>query len=392
MCACLARPIRAQPIVPSGYEALVAAGKLVLPGENGSPSTTEMDLTPAENLRRQRLAVARNAPALKLVRETLKSPIDATSNSLQTDLGTSSFGKIRELARQFRQESDVRAADEDWVGAVDSHLTIIEMGTAMTHGAAYIGMLVGVSVDSMALKNISPAAGHLDASASRRALQRLREIEESRPEFADITKVEKLVSLRLAAQTFGDRKLQEEWRKELADPETRRESGMTEAQAAEFLAMSPEQIEAEIASLFDAAIKRDTLSYARAKPVILPAAKALLESTAQILTNSRMRFNFERDVAAQRLFAGALELHAIKLETGKYPEKFEAPLDPFADDQRLVYKRKGDSYLLYSVGPDGRDNDGSAIQTIDTDNETGVKKISDRLMPESTGDIIAPVF
>ncbi len=55
-------------------------------------------------------------------------------------------------------------------------------------------------------------------------------------------------------------------------------------------------------------------------------------------------------------------------------------------------KRAGDAFVLYSVGPDGIDNDGAEIQTVLTDRETGARRVTDRLSPDSTGDIVAPVL
>jgi hypothetical protein len=65
LCGALSIAAFAQETPPNGYDTLIAAGKLILPGENGAPSTSDANLSPQENLRRQRLAVARNAPALR---------------------------------------------------------------------------------------------------------------------------------------------------------------------------------------------------------------------------------------------------------------------------------------------------------------------------------------
>ena len=64
----------------------------------------------------------------------------------------------------------------------------------------------------------------------------------------------------------------------------------------------------------------------------------------------------------------SLALRGYWLEQGKYPSSLselvpdyikEIPHDPFSDAAPLRYRREGQSYLLWSIGPDGRDDSGS---------------------------------
>lgn len=120
---------------------------------------------------------------------------------------------------------------------------------------------------------------------------------------------------------------------------------------------------------------------------------AFTDLTAGSATNIQFRLYSERDIVIHRLWIAALWLHAHKLETGAYPAQFDAGADPFSPNLApLIYRRDGDKYLLYSVGPDGKDNDGADALTIVNDPKTGAKTVSDRLTPDSSGDIVAPVF
>ncbi len=94
---------------PTGYDLLVQAGDKILPGPNGGASNADPTISPAENLKRERLAVARNAPALALVRLALQKTVDVPEPT--TAIFDFKFNaRARELARQFSQESDVRLA------------------------------------------------------------------------------------------------------------------------------------------------------------------------------------------------------------------------------------------------------------------------------------------
>ena len=67
----------------------------------------------------------------------------------------------------------------------------------------------------------------------------------------------------------------------------------------------------------------------------------------------------------------ALALRAYKLEHNVYPTKLQelvpnylkqVPADPFGGEA-LRYKRAGNSYVLWSIGPDGIDDGGTPIQS-----------------------------
>lgn len=78
--------------------------------------------------------------------------------------------------------------------------------------------------------------------------------------------------------------------------------------------------------------------------------------------------------AALRVLRTEIALRLYQLETGAYPAKLEAlvpqyldsvPVDPFSPDlSGLIYKPQTNSYSLYSVGPDGKDDGGQSFQRL----------------------------
>ncbi len=378
------------PAAPGGYQMLVEAGTLVLPGENGSPSAAET-LAPDENLRRQRAAVSRNAPALALARLALAQPIAVPPAQNYDDLQLKNFGKMRELARQFIQESAVRFADGDFIGALDSRLDCIEMGAAVSRGPI-ISMLVGVAIEGVGRNKIEPIAAKLDASQSRAAAMRLQKIEARRPNFAQVIRLEGAETLRLTLSLLpGDKA-----RADLATPEGREKAKVSEKEVRQALATTPEQLRADNARLFNTAAGAARIAPRLA--AMVPYPRDLNPLTAQsldVLRRPQLRTTYERNVAQSRLLMAALELRAQKLD-GSYPAAFAAPSDPFSDSQPLIYKRDGESYLLYSIGPDGKDNGGRAIQgqRAEFDAETGQTRTfkTRGIGPDAKGDILAPVL
>jgi hypothetical protein len=107
----------------------------------------------------------------------------------------------------------------------------------------------------------------------------------------------------------------------------------------------------------------------------------------------RARFRAIQNETQNRLLAATLALQAYRLDHGRYPDSLSelaprclsrVPDDPFGLNTSLRYRRVGTSYLLYSVGPDGKDDDGTPIKAV----AQGRRAYS---MPESKGDIVAGI-
>ena len=107
-----------------------------------------------------------------------------------------------------------------------------------------------------------------------------------------------------------------------------------------------------------------------------------LDFINRILSGLLNRF-FEVDARDKTLNHGIMlmaALEAYRLEHGQYPDKLDAlvgiyikklPTDPFADGKPFIYSRKGNEYLLYSVGLDMKDNGGKKLGRDARHNETG---------------------
>ncbi len=390
------RPAPAQPETKTGYDLIVAAANGIQWGDsksNGGPSTLDQDLSPAENLRRERLAVARNAPALALLRLALRQPVSVRLEQRFDDPRFPPQGKFREMARQLIQESDVRLADGDTVGALDSCLTAMELGTATTRGGPWSDSTVGGSMEEMGRKRMAPIAAQLSAEQLRTALQRLQLIDARRASYAEMLEAEKQLVIYHIKRDLLLLAAAEAEKQRLGTHLNPPQKGITNADLQEVLALPDDEVAAQITTLFDALLARAALSYQRAKAVeVPPAPNKFIRFDTDGFDAPYMRFGYERNILNSREFEAALELRAIKLESGAYPENFAAPLDPFSDNQPLIYRRVGEGYQLYSVGPDGKDDGGAPIQTVYTDDVTGAQKTRYSLSFNSTGDISAPIY
>ncbi len=402
-------PIADVQIAPTGgYNLLLEARKLLLPGPNGEPSSPD-ELAPDENLRRQRLAVARNAPALAKLREALKLGI-----AIPTEFAAEEAGKTlmannaaaREFARQLSQEAAVRAADGDALGAAQSSLDALRLGAQISRGPL-INNLVGIAISSIARKSLEQHAAQLDAAQLREVAAQWQTISARMPTFAQTLREEEKVQARegdrMFAQVFANAAnpaKRAEFEAAIADEvakgeTTEEEANVVRADIEKYANSTYADAEADRRSAFEQLRTRAEMPYfaaVQAAPIELKF-ESMLRVGLDVITTPQARFLGERSIASNRLLVDALRLRAVKLETGAYPATFEASVDPFSPTlSPLIYKREGDSYLLYSVGPDGQDENGGEIITLMTDDETGAQTVTDRLTAESFGDIVAPVL
>ena len=369
---------------PSGAALFNQARALLkVAGPNGSPLTR--GLAPDENLRRQRLAVARNAPALAKLREALKANV--TNAVGVPDL--SSGADAREFARQLAQESAVRAADGDALGAADSALDALELG-AQTSSGSVIAWLTGNAIASVGRASLNEIAPQLDAAQTRAVITRLAIIQIEVPTIEAVLRGEEQIALELGRPLVQDPKARAKMQAQLLQPESAL-NNFTREQTRAVLALAPAQFESNVRAVFAEAAMRAAQPYQTAANADDLKGADPVTDLVKPSTGGLWRFAYERRNLDDQLALGALRLRLIKLESGAYPTTFEAGTDPFSPTLApLIYKRVGDSYVLYSVGPDGKDENGAEIQTLRINQETGAKSVSDRLSPDSFGDILAP--
>ncbi len=108
----------------------------------------------------------------------------------------------------------------------------------------------------------------------------------------------------------------------------------------------------------------------------------------------------ETDSQTQNLLlTTALGLQSYRLAKGRYPGSLielipaqlkKLPEDPFSDQHVLHYRQIENSYRLYSIGPDGKDDKGYPINSPFDDEGKPLRGIARRyIMDYSKGDILA---
>ncbi|MBM3500616.1 MAG: hypothetical protein FJX74_18320 [Armatimonadetes bacterium] len=265
---------------------------------------------------------------------------------------------LRSLARLLMVESHARMEQGDAEQAFSSCLDALKLGRDVARGGPLIHKLVSVACESIALKRIramAPMAGAPEALEE--LLARLQEVEAR----------EIPLSVTLAVEWDATRRQLQGWRD---DPEQRTQAGallgvpvlqINDVVLDEALA----RLEDYYAQMIDVAGTDYWLR--RPEDVPPPKGNVLVEMIVPVV--GRGREKEVRHLAALRatVLTVALELHFAR--QGAYPKALaeltpdvltELPVDPFSGEP-FRYRREGElTYTLYSVGPNGVDDGGTA--------------------------------
>jgi hypothetical protein len=143
----------------------------------------------------------------------------------------------------------------------------------------------------------------------------------------------------------------------------------------------------------DQMIREAGQPYRDAQPV--PVRDRLTDIFLGVFPKGRVRY--EAGEAQNALLLAAMALRAYRLEKGSYPGSLDAlvtggylskvPRDPFGGaDHALRCRRTESGFLLYSLGPDGKDDGGEPI-----DNPAAEGNARRNVMADSKGDVVAGV-
>lgn len=299
------------------------------------------------------------------------------------------LSKFRAMARILSLVGSRRAEQRAYGESVTCILDGLQLGIESPRGGMLIHHLVGIACASIVRAPAWRILPHLSASDARAATRRLEQILQRRTPLADILTEDKYNIQASYQELF--RKPRFEWlggnfSLQYASSEDR-------MKMARLYCVSKRRIMADLTQYFDAGIADARLPYARRLP--LPALPADPLSHDYLMPLDTVRFRYVRAVVQDNLLLATLALQAYRAEHGSYPTALSAlasvyltrlPDDPFAVNGPLRYKRTAAGYVLYSIGPDGKDNGGTPSKDGQP-STTGPSGFTER----STGDIVAGV-
>lgn len=285
------------------------------------------------------------------------------------------------LAQLFRWEGVLRAGQKDWAGAVDSHLDAMRLGFDLPRGAPLAGRTRGNQSLALGRHGLWPLVLHLDGEQARTAARRLESLIAREVPMAESIQEELWDLPKFLAGRPGPRP------RSAPDAFRFGTNRIDEFnQKARSFFYSQREMAANVARYYNDYISLVRMSYASRLPE--PPLPDDPMSRVAIPNLRRIWVSTVSEQAQNHLLLVSLALQAYYKEHDSYPGSLselipdylsQIPEDPFALSGSFRYLLQGSQYLLYSVGPDGKDDSGKAIHSPP----------SNRISPESRGDIVA---
>ncbi len=379
---------------PNGWDFFLQAGK----ARKGTPPHVDAKEPDRERklLALEREYVAQNTETFRLIRQGLSHDVMRPRQEIR--VGFSDDGMLRELGRLLSYKAYVEAVDKNWESSANSGLDAMHLGAAITRGATYISALTGNGIESIGPKWVKEAVPHLTDEQLQKVVQRLEKIESLRASLVSILMVEKQDNKKELQRVLQHKDWQE-FRDQPPRVKAIQKGFSWDAKTvAAMQIISDEQILQNFDASMDKYIKLTQLPFLQQQT---EREFRSPDALSDLLTRSfRLRASvlFARRETETRLLLVTLALRAYHAEHGTYPESLQAlggkylqriPLDPFDTTRPLGYRRDGENYVLYSVGPDGVDNHGTPIDNKPAPGQGTNEHLRRFPQPESEGDILA---
>jgi hypothetical protein len=319
--------------------------------------------------------LARNAGALAVARQGLKydywnPPVRTRIQIVYSQVKL--FG-IMSVVQLFLLDGQVKAGHKDWGGAMSSDLDAVQMIEDQSRGTP-----IYLQADTMNTQDGNPSfrsmvwqpVQHLNAQQAKDSVRRMEEICSRHVSFVDRLQTEKSNRIATTASFFRQRP---GWRTDLWRKSFGPELSMAHAPVFERIAAvrslfsSNESLLNMYSNYMDQYIKNAGQPYG-AMPVAAPTLPNNKMFEFLCSGSSEDRFMYTKLETENSLLLLSLALRAYKLERGSYPAKLAdlspsylktIPDDPFSNRKPFKYRLNGNSYTLYSIGPDLKDDGGT---------------------------------
>lgn len=284
-------------------------------------------------------------------------------------------------------EGEAKEARGDTDGALQSYLDAIYFGSHIIEGKYTIEVMIGMVAENEGRKRIWNLLNRMNPQQAKAAAQKLEDINAHEVPLSAIFEEEKWTNLSSLVEIYN----QHDWRQQLS---TVYNEDSKIISLIHTLTYNKHKAICNLTLYCDECIVRSKMAYgSKGSEAPPPINDQLSRIFAPYYDFERTRY-LNRAVAQNHLLTVALALQAYEAEHGNYPAKLTAlvpnylkklPADPFAINSPLSYRSNGKRYVLYSLGPDAKDDGGIAIF------DPSQKEIQYHVRAESKGDIVAGV-
>jgi len=387
------------PPKPNGYDFYVAASKAKVhfnPEVDPVYDTTPYSPNSPYALKNYSLArrtqwVKANSKTFALLNQGLITPSQAPDYATKP---TGDWGLLRELSRFISIRTRTFQIAKEPMRATQSALDGMQMAQDSTHGGGLIARMIGIAMETVSrapLEDWNKTINSLSGDKALAAAQRLEALLSHEPTAAQtllINKRDSLIGLHRAFTTQG-------WRGSWS-PQS---SGLfipydeSYVQAWQRQITPKRMIYANLNRLLDAEIKNATLPYSQSCKATLPNDLDAFTRQLNVSLN-RFMMNEARSNISNNMLLLRLALRAYIAHHKQAPSTLAAlvpvylkaiPTDVYNDGKPLFYQPKGATYTLWSVGPDGINDNGAPLARKPSDKPN---RPTQNLL-DSKGDFVA---
>lgn len=354
---------------PNGYDFYVRAGKSLTTAPKDldaifdSQNLPEADWKTAYPITKKEAWLAQNAGALKTMRQGFHYSAQVPTKHSVTEFANTHFAKFRSLARALVVESRVHSERGNWGAAAQSATDILKLSHGIARGGVLIDALTARAIESLGLGELARIRPHLNSDEATTTAQAMEKLFKNRETHAEILQNEKYSGQALMLEAMKQPNWQNITGKEPS-------FGANLLQRWQMRTTSRKAVFQNYSGYMDALISNAKKPYD--KQIQAPPAPQDFYNRTLGQTYKVSYWGSTRQETRNALSFVAMALHAYKLYHNRYPEKLndlsprylkEIPTDPFGGGKPLRYRHSGDKYLLYSVGPDGKDDEGADLIT-----------------------------
>lgn len=343
---------------PNGFDACSAAAML-LPGANrnsalGNPNTA----SPAA----LKAALAPNRAALDNLRQAMRLPY-LTPPIRDPATMFPYLASYREACREFAAESRVALADGHPDEAIQRALDAVELGTLAERGGVMIHGLVGVACIAIGQRQAEQCVGTLSAAGAHAAGKRLDAILAKSSTCAEVLEQERRQSLSFLRHLLSGRASA----KDLLGPDSGLPAPFNGALGGVAYSFYPKPWTYKALDAYYKDLIRDSDKPFSTRPQPPRPTEVFTQMLAPVMAG--YGFTAARSETQLRLLRLELALREYRAlhgqEAGSLAQLVPAhltavPLDPMTG-KSFAYKPQAQGYLLYSLGPDGKDDGGKLI-------------------------------
>jgi len=301
-----------------------------------------------------------NAQALSALREGLGKPYLHPPMPAQ-----STYIVERELARRLRIEAVYYENAGNYYNAASSWLDCIEFGVVLPKGGSFITSLTGGAIESIGTNGLGSILGKLTPRELELVANRLERIMSKRTTFSEMLIYEGIARTRDNCKVF--KQSQPMWKALLLPWQDSSNNSIWLDYR--FAFANKAAIIKQNEAYYKKLSKEQCMPYTGTSNVPVPNNPLTeLDDIKDICLN--IRRSFTRNEAVLTLLQTQVALQRYNYDKFRYPDKLSQlvpvylksiKLDPFGYGKSFKYKpiANGKDYLLYSIGPNMKDEKGS---------------------------------